>query len=90
MSVKRGDAGIFTAEGNVAGGRAAKLAAEREKGKTDFEARKKAIEVCVCAHLFPSARCLAASTTAPRSHYLCLLFACPFRPLLVSFLLPHA
>ena len=40
VQVKRGDAGIFTAEGNVAGRRAAGLAKKREKEKAEFEKAK--------------------------------------------------
>lgn len=42
--IKHGDSGIFTAEGNVAGPRAAKMAAQREKQKAEFARKKAEIE----------------------------------------------
>ena len=42
--IKRSDTGIYTAEGNVAGDRAGRLAQERVEQAKDFENRKRAIE----------------------------------------------
>jgi hypothetical protein len=42
--IKRTETGIFTAEGNVAGARAGRMAMQRQEQKEDFEKRKKDIE----------------------------------------------
>lgn len=45
--IKRvGDSGIYTAEGMLAGGRAAKLSAAREVQVAEYEKTRKKIEVC--------------------------------------------
>ena len=42
--VNHGDSGIYTAEGNIAGSRAARMAAQREHQKAEFARQKAEIE----------------------------------------------
>ena len=42
--IKRDDTGIYTSEGNVAGDKAAKLSAARDKQRKEYEEKRKEIE----------------------------------------------
>lgn len=41
---KRGDTGIHTVEGNIAGAKAARYAKKREKDQQEYEAKKRKIQ----------------------------------------------
>ena len=43
-NIRRGDAGIYTAEGNLAGGLASRLAAKRAEQEEEYRRRREAIE----------------------------------------------
>lgn len=45
---KRGDTGINTAEGQISGPRAARLAKQRQEDQKDYESKRQKIQVCWC------------------------------------------
>ena len=47
---KRGDTGINTAEGQISGPRAARLAKQRQADQQDYESKKQKIQVCAYIH----------------------------------------
>mgnify|MGYP006902753471 CR=1 FL=1 len=49
--MSHGESGIYTAEGNLAGSRAARLAAKREAQKAEFEKQKAELEAASARRL---------------------------------------